>query len=114
MLKHSINKSYIWLDWLSLLDKNIGLSHISNYKLDEMFHILDETFNHLKAEAPTTNANDLLSMHINISFQKVFEWLDELKSDQVLVSKARTSRARAENKREYIRKRYQITHSEMN
>ena len=29
---------------------------VSNYKFDEMLHIIDEKFNHLKAQAPTTEA----------------------------------------------------------
>ncbi|CAI9280637.1 unnamed protein product [Lactuca saligna] len=29
---------------------------VPNYKFDEMLHIIDETFNHLKAQAPTAEA----------------------------------------------------------
>lgn len=32
-----------------------------NYKFDETLDIIDETFNHLKAQAPTAEAYDIIS-----------------------------------------------------
>lgn len=45
-----------------------------NHIFDEILIILDETFNHLKAQDLTTNAYDFLSNKINKTFQWVFDW----------------------------------------
>lgn len=59
-----------------------------------MLHILEETFNHLKDQAPTVNIYDSLSKKINIRFQDVFERLNELNFDQILASEVGPSYAR--------------------
>lgn len=66
----------------------------SNHKFDEMLIILDETFNHLKAQSLIANAYDLPSKKINMIFQWVFDQLDTLKLDALLASDARSSHAR--------------------
>lgn len=44
---------------------------VPNYKFDEIIVIIDETFAHLKAQAPTAKAYNSLSKHINMRFQRV-------------------------------------------
>ncbi|CAH1452055.1 unnamed protein product [Lactuca virosa] len=51
-----------------------------------MLVIIDEPFSHLKAQAPTAEAYDALSKQINMSFQRVLEWLNELQGDARLAS----------------------------
>lgn len=67
---------------------------ILNYKFDEMLCILDETFDHIKDQAPTVDAYESLSKKINIIFQKVFKRLNELNSNQLLASEVGPSHAR--------------------
>lgn len=57
---------------------------VRNTKFDEMLSILQELFNHLKAQVPTTEAYDTLTLQLNTIFQKVFEKFFDLKESLVL------------------------------
>ncbi|CAI9299874.1 unnamed protein product [Lactuca saligna] len=61
---------------------------ILNYKFDEVLLIMDETLDTLTAQAPTVDAYDKIYKQINLSFQRVFEKIDELKLNALLASKA--------------------------
>lgn len=69
---------------------------VPNHKFDDMLVILDETFAHLKTQAPTFEAYDALTKKLNMIFHWVFEQLEEIKSYYVLALKARTSHAKGE------------------
>lgn len=70
------------------------IADVTNHKFDEMLHIIEATFDHLKAQALIVEAYDSISKEINISSQKVFEILNELMSDLVLELEARPSHVR--------------------
>ena len=61
---------------------------VPNYKFDEMLHVIDETFNRLKGQAPTVDAYDSPSKRIHRGIQQDFKCLSELKSTIVLASEA--------------------------
>lgn len=65
-----------------------------NHKFDEMLIILEKTFAHPKAQAPTVEAYDSLSKKINMSFQRVSKRLRELNSSSFLASYLGPSHAR--------------------
>ena len=50
------------------------------HKFDEMVFILSKLFDHLKAQAPTTDAYDALTLQLNTSFQKAFENILDLQA----------------------------------
>ena len=57
--------------WWNIVD-------VPNHKFNEMLSILSKLFDHLKAQAPTTEAYDALTLQLNTSFQKVFDNFSDL------------------------------------
>ena len=55
-----------------------------NHKFDEILSILAKLFDHLKAQAPTAEVYDALTLRLNTSFQKVFDKFAELKESSLL------------------------------
>lgn len=55
---------------------------------------MDETLDTLKAQAPIVDSYHKLSKQINLSFQRVFEKIDDLKLDVLLASEAGPSNAK--------------------
>lgn len=49
-----------------------------NHKFDKMILIMEETLDTIKEQAPTAEAYDKLKKQLNMSFQWVFEKLDDL------------------------------------
>lgn len=66
----------------------------SNQKFDELLLIMEETFDCLKAQAPTADAYDKLSKKINNYFKRAFERSEDLKTDALLASQVRPSYVR--------------------
>ena len=59
-----------------------------------MFSILGKLFDHLKAQAPTAEAYDALTLQLNTSFRKVFYKFSDLKESSLLAPVTCTSVAR--------------------
>ena len=58
---------------LKLLRARWNIVDVLNNKFDEMLSILAQLFNHLKAQAPTDEACDTLTLQLNTSFQTMFK-----------------------------------------
>lgn len=54
---------------IKLLKVCWNIVNVLNNKFDEILSILGQLFNHLKAQVPTTEAYDALTLQINKSFQ---------------------------------------------
>lgn len=85
---------------IKLICATWNVVYIPNNKFDEMLVILDKTFSPLKAQDFTTKAYDALTEQLNTSFQWVFEWLDELKTEFLLALEVGPSHARGEKEKE--------------
>ena len=59
-----------------------------------MISILSKLFDHLKAQAPTVEACDALTLQLNTSFQKVFEIFLDLRASSMLAPISSPSVAR--------------------
>lgn len=57
-------------------------------KFNEVLLVIEETLDTLKAQAHTVDTYDKLSKQINLSFQRMFEKICDLKYDMLIVSKA--------------------------
>lgn len=66
---------------------------IPNHKFNEMIIIIDEAFDHLKAQAPGAEDYDTISKQINMIFQPVFKRFNDLKSYALLALEVGLSRA---------------------
>lgn len=67
---------------------------LPSHKFDEMLSILASLFDHLKAQAPTSETYDALTLQMNKSFQKVFARFSELQESILLAPVAESSTAR--------------------
>ena len=67
---------------------------VSNHKFNEILTILATLFYHIKAQAPTAEAYDALTLNMNTNLQKVFDHLWEFHHSTLLASVAKPSNAR--------------------
>lgn len=67
---------------------------VPNYKFDEVIQIILDILNTVKVQTPTVDANDKLSKMVNLSFQKVFDKINEIKGTMLLAPMVGPSDAR--------------------
>lgn len=79
---------------LKILRACWNIVDVPNNKFDDMVPILGKHFDHLKAQTPTVEAYDALTLQINTSFQKVFDRFLELKESSMLTPVAGSSISR--------------------
>lgn len=79
---------------LKLLRAYWNIVDVLNNKFDEILSVLQELFNHLKAQAPTVEAYNTLTLQLKTSFQKVFDKISDLKESLVLAPAASSTVAR--------------------
>lgn len=79
---------------INLLRECWNIMDVPNHKFYDMFSILGKLFDHLKAQAPTAEAHDALTLQLNTIFQKVFDKFSKLKESSFLASVVGSSFAR--------------------